>query len=223
MVSVLSDIDVVMRVVAECREESRERLPPERELAARLGLSRSRLRTAMQSLVDRGIIWREVGNGTYLGRRPLMTAKHVRAADLGSLVNPREVFETRLLIEPELARLAAMRAKSVHIEELSSCLEQMHRSTRVEDWARGDLRFHTTISDAAGNALLSMILATVHSNLNREHLGGLLDNLRARENVRASNADHARIAEAIQRRETDEAAAAMRRHIVRLSKLLFGE
>src|SRR5690242_17673471 len=101
-----ADLDRVRAFVEQARRSNRLRLPPEVELSEALGVSRGRLRAIFRKLEAEGLIWRHVGKGTFVGERSL-------AAELGSLpdlINPLEAFEARLVIEPKLAGLAALRA-----------------------------------------------------------------------------------------------------------------
>src|SRR5688572_2452703 len=84
------------------------RVPPERQLAAALDVSRAELRKALAALEAEGQVWRHVGKGTFLGERPRTAMDQI--AWLARLTNPVEVMGARFAVEPELARLAALHA-----------------------------------------------------------------------------------------------------------------
>ena len=84
------------------------RLPPERQLAEELGVSRGTLRHALADLEAEGLIWRHVGRGTFIGNRPVDTVQDL--SEVTRRTNPAGVMEARLSLEPELARLAALHA-----------------------------------------------------------------------------------------------------------------
>src|SRR5262245_35872188 len=107
-----------------------QRLPAERELAERLGLTRNRLRGSLRKLAADGLIWRHVGKGTFFGPRPTSATPQ----DLSELTNPREVMEVRFAIEPEIARLAAFRANTRDVVEMQACLEKMIATDDWNDW-----------------------------------------------------------------------------------------
>jgi DNA-binding FadR family transcriptional regulator len=132
------------------------RLPPERELAATLNLSRARLRVCLKALEERGLIWRHVGMGTFFGPRPPNLGGPL--SSLAERTNPQEVMEARLTIEPELARMATIRARQSDIDEMKACLEEMCRTENTARWLALDSRLHRTIARAAGNALMSVLL-----------------------------------------------------------------
>src|SRR5690606_13071680 len=92
------------------------KLPPERELAASMGLGRRAIRRAMEVLEAEGLIWRHQGKGTFVGRRP--TVPPYLIGEISERTNPLEVMEARLQIEPPLARIAALRASAEDISSL---------------------------------------------------------------------------------------------------------
>ena len=94
-----------------------DRLPPERRLAERFGVSRNELRRGLAQLEAEGVIWRHVGRGTFVGARPVLNLADV--AYLRELVTPDQVVRVRLMIEPETARLAARDATAADIARIS--------------------------------------------------------------------------------------------------------
>src|SRR5438105_588356 len=92
------------------------RLPPERELAAQMKVGRRSVREALSILEEEGAIWRRQGQGTFFGPPKLVNEREV--ADLAHRVNPTEIIEARLSIEPVLARLAAVRASRADIDAM---------------------------------------------------------------------------------------------------------
>ena len=94
------------------------RLPPERELAQALGVTRAELRKALAKLESEGQLWRHVGKGTFVGSRPIDNLADV--AGMARRTNPAEVMRARLAIEPEIARLAALNATPAHLSELEA-------------------------------------------------------------------------------------------------------
>ena len=95
------------------------RLPPERELCDILGVSRGELRKALAVMESNGELWRHVGKGTFIGARPAQ--EYADVAGIAALTNPRDVMRARLLIEPQIAREAALNATAGDIAELTKC------------------------------------------------------------------------------------------------------
>src|SRR3546814_18487812 len=119
------------------------RLPPERKLSEMLGVSRMALRKALAALETEGQLWRQVGKGTFIGSRPIDTFADIAAITRRS--NPGEVMRTRLLIEPEVAGLAALNATAAHVAELRKCLRPSRAAAtwrQAESW---DNRLHPGI------------------------------------------------------------------------------
>jgi DNA-binding FadR family transcriptional regulator len=186
------------------------------------------LRGALKKLVGEELIWREVGNGTYFGQRPLVKTAGNRNAESSELTNPQEVMEARVLLEPELARLAAFRARRDSIAELELCMQNMSDSQKKSDntshsnWTFWDRRFHHSIGRATNNTLLLMLLETIQKNMDRGTWGELTDKLQRHSNSDGSTQDHAAILLAIKNRNPDAAFEAMRAHLLRVQSIYFG-
>lgn len=200
-----------------------QRLPPERELAALLGLTRNRLRGGLRKLATEGLVWRHVGKGTYVGPRPVQTAGRQLMPVLGDLTNPREVMEARLAFEPELARLAAFRASAREFADMDQCIAKMTTATRWESWETWDGRLHRSIAAGTGNTLLLALFDTVQANRNKEIWGKLREAYKVGPRMQTATHEHAEIVAAIRARDPDEAAERMRRHLRAVRKSIFGE
>jgi len=217
-----SDFELLCDYISRARERGELRLPPERELGEELGLTRSRLRGLLKKLADEGSIWREVGSGTYFGQRPLHGAGAAHNTDIGELTNPREVMEARLLLEPELARLAAVRARGDNISELDLCMQKMKESGSRSDWTFWDQRFHRAIGRAADSMLLLALLDMIQSTMNRGIWGELADRLHQHESHTGSMNDHDAILNPIKSRNPKQAFESMRSHLLRVQNIYFG-
>ncbi|MCE5259089.1 MAG: FadR family transcriptional regulator [Chloroflexi bacterium] len=144
-----------------------DKLPPERDLAERLGVSRPVIREALQVLLVRGLIAVKPGCGTYI-KEP--SAKN--AADYlelyfklqhcpGSL---RDFYEVRQLLETEAAGLAAERATAEDLQALQTAIAVMQaKRESLSDFISADLEFHLALARAAHNEYLLMILGPLAS------------------------------------------------------------
>jgi DNA-binding FadR family transcriptional regulator len=193
------------------------RLPPERELADTLGVTRNRLRGVLRRMATQGEIWRHVGKGTFIGRRPLETPHNGSAMVLTS---PREVIDARLIFEPMLARLAAFNATSADVREMQLCLDKMAAGAAWPAWASWDGRLHRAIARASGNALLLAMFDTLQLYRNRD-VFRMLD--RPFQGTDMASRDHAAVVDAIRERDSRRAEAAMRKHILSLRHAIFGD
>src|SRR5262245_38610068 len=120
------------------------RLPPERALSETFSVSRAELRKALSVLEAEGQLWRHVGRGTFLGSRPLDTLADVAA--ITQRTNPAEVMKTRLLLEPEVARLAALNATPAQIAEMRVCLKKSREASSWRQYEAWDKRLHRPLA-----------------------------------------------------------------------------
>jgi DNA-binding FadR family transcriptional regulator len=198
-----------------------DRLPAERELAEVLGLSRSRLRSALKRLSKQDVVWRHVGKGTFIGPAPVSgTQTSINMPDLG---NPREIMEARLMIEPELARLASIRGTRKDFEEMDACLEKLSGSENQSTWHTWDTRLHRTIAKAAENKILLAVFDLVHSNRSKEIWGNLREILNTPDRMRDVHREHLAFTRAIQLRAPKEAEDLMRAHLLAVRRIIFRE
>lgn len=99
--------------ITSARFPLHSRLPPERALCEQLGVGRATLRHALRTLEAQGRISRHVGRGTFVGGRP--NSVHSDICALGAESTLPEMLEVRMMVEPTVARLAALRARSAHL------------------------------------------------------------------------------------------------------------
>ena len=193
------------------------RLPPERELAARLGVSRDTVREAIRSLSDTGYLVSRRGRygGTFLTERlPAVTgrAEGVNRAEIDDALRLREILEVGA------ARMAAEASLTPAEREVLSARLADVRAADPDDYRRLDSRLHLAIAEAAGSPSLVLLVAE-----NRMRLNALLDRipLLAR-NISHSDDQHDAIVDAILAGDPDAAAAAMLVHVAGSAALLRG-
>jgi DNA-binding FadR family transcriptional regulator len=187
------------------------RLPPERRLCEALGVSRAELRKALAVLESEGQIWRHVGKGTFVGGRPLDALADIAAVTRST--NPAEVMQARLLIEPEVARFAALNARAAQIGEMRLCLQRSRAAETWRQYESWDNRLHRTIGEATQNSLVLALLDTL-SAVRRAVTWGRLRAERVRPAPsHHSFAEHQEIVDAIEDRDMERACAAMRTHL----------
>lgn len=188
-----------------------QRLPPERALCTQLGVSRSLLRKALALLEAEGQVWRQVGRGTFVGTRPVSNLEALPSITNGT--NPGEVMEARLLIEPELARLAALNARPAHIEDMAHCIRQTKAAREWRIYEHWDHKLHRAIAEATGNALLLSLFDALNA-VRRAVVWGRLRTYRLTPDLdHHSFAEHDLILGAIVDRDLQGAAARMREHL----------
>lgn len=186
------------------------RLPPERELSEILGVSRGDLRKALARLEAEGQLWRHVGKGTFTGSKRVEV---MSLADIDRMTNPAEVMRTRLLIEPTIAREAALNATSQDVEALRACLARTHAATTWRRYETADNDLHRAIAEATGNRLLLALFDALNS-VRRAVVWGMLRSGQERPPAdHHSFAEHDRIVEAIERRDLEGSARTMHMHL----------
>jgi DNA-binding FadR family transcriptional regulator len=186
------------------------RLPPERELAEALGVGRSALRKGLAVLQAEGQLWRHVGKGTFWGSRPIDTVADVSAMARRS--NPVEVMGARIVIEPEIARCAALNANPAQVAEMRNCIARTLQATSWRQYELWDNRLHRAIAEATQNSLLLGLLDTLNA-VRREVTWGRLRTPDRPSANHHSFIEHQQIVDAIADRDTARAAAVMREHL----------
>jgi DNA-binding FadR family transcriptional regulator len=188
-------------------------VPPERVIAEELSVKRHTLRRALEQLRARG----ELGPAQ-AGRRAAVDAAG-QERNLVNSTNPFEVMEMRLLLEPQFARMAAMRSSLVE----SDRIRRAATTPKGADPNAADMVFHKAIAAGARNSLASelyVILNRVATD-NRLRFTDSETEL-IPERVRARDAEHARIADAIAARDPDAAEREMREHLTAIQHKIMG-
>lgn len=209
----------ILRLIADLSLKEGDKLPSERDLVERLQLSRRALRNGFEMLEAEGVLWRSVGKGTFLGQRPVVTATDILA--VGKLTNPLEIMQSRLILEPPLAALAAVRASSEDIERLRVAVEKsrtLHSHDAYELW---DERFHSEIARASGHRLLQALYATVTKLRSETSWGNLRRSTMTKELIQRFGATHTDILGAIEDRDAFRAERSMQDHLRDVLNALF--
>jgi DNA-binding FadR family transcriptional regulator len=193
------------------------RLPPERDLADRLRISRSTLRQALTTLVQSGhlVSVRGRAGGTFVAERPPM-GQDLAAEVLGE--GGRAVLDYRVAVETGAAVLAAERARGSELDRLHRLTDQMDAAIEFEDYRRADVRFHIGIAEASRSARLVAAMTEVQ---------GQMSDLIARiahpkEVLRTSNEQHRRLIAALRRGDSARAVRIARQHIEGTEHILAG-
>lgn len=210
---------VVERVYELIKQEGLEpgdRLPPERELSKRLGISRPLLRAALSSLISMGVLQSRQGSGTFLvDGPPALDSEPLRLLAQLHGFTFDHMFETRSVLEVGAAGLAAERANGEQLASMSEEISEMFAAlSDPQQFLLHDLAFHRALASASGNPTLATLVEMVSTVLYE----------RRRETIaRAHDFNeaidwHRRIYRAIRARNPEEAREAMREHILRAQR-----
>jgi DNA-binding FadR family transcriptional regulator len=189
---------------------SGDRLPPERQLTVLLGVSRRALREALGEMELQGLVWRGVGQGTFLGPKPPQPA---RAETRARASTPLAIMEARLTLEPALASLAAIKATAADLEAVARAAGRGAETRDQNSWGRWDGAFHGAIARACHNPLLLGAFEAVEASRARTDWGRLRAAITTTPMRQASALEHQAIAAAITTRDPSAAQRAMRAHL----------
>ena len=188
-----------------------EKIPPEREFAQKLKISRASLRTGIGYMAAMGIMKVRHGVGTFITEGPPEIGKSSLGL-LGALHGFKswQMFEARLLLESKMAALAAERGKEEHFTQLAEEVGEMYATIDdPEEYLIHDVRFHRTIAAASGNPILASLMETITSAL----YDGRRKTVSLTRSLKDSADVHREIYRAIRNRNPDEAQRLMERHI----------
>lgn len=150
-------------IVEEHRYNYGEKLPNENELSQELGVSRSTLREAIKTLISNGVLVVKRGKGTYVSEQFDQYAHEIDVNDfMKKQITLRDLYETRLIIEPEAAALACKRATQEEIDEILRLGEICQRELKKDPGGKARIdsesAFHGAILKASHNEFLGQFL-----------------------------------------------------------------
>jgi GntR family transcriptional regulator, transcriptional repressor for pyruvate dehydrogenase complex len=188
-----------------------DRIPPEREFAKELKISRASLRMGIGYLAAMGVMKVRHGVGTFVEDGPAEFGRSTLGL-LGALhgFKPWQMFEVRKLLETSLAALAAERGNEEHFTVLAEEVAEMYAT--IDDPAEyliHDVRFHRTIAQASGNPILAALMETISTALYEERR----KTAERAKDRKISLEAHREIYRAIRTGNAAEARSAMERHL----------
>jgi GntR family transcriptional repressor for pyruvate dehydrogenase complex len=189
-----------------------DKIPPEREFAQQLKVSRASLRTGIGYLAAMGVMKVKHGVGTFVADEPAAFGKD-SVSMMGALhgFQSWQMFEARLLIESNLAALAAERGTEEHYTALAEEVAEIFASLEnPSEFLIHDVLFHRIVAQASGNPILAALMETITSSL-YEHRRRTVE--RAID-LRESAEMHREIFRAIRSRNQDEARRMMEQHLL---------
>lgn len=209
--TVRAGLDRLDRLIDTGRFPRHSRLPPERELAVRLGVGRSTLRKALAILEAEGKIWRHVGRGTFVGD----SAPPASRADVLGLdaTTPEELLEARLVLEPAIAAFAATCARAEDIAKMRVAIVKRENAPDPQTYNLWDHTFHDIIAQSTQNPILVALVRTLNGLRKRPEWANYKRTRMSRRNRRQSAQEHADIVAAIETRDPVAAYERMRAHL----------
>ena len=195
-----------------------DRIPPERELCQQLGIARTSLREALKAMELVGMLDSRVGDGTFVNPRSEFLARPLLWAFTGTdEAELSDVMEARVLLERDLAGMAAERGTEEEIAKIGDAVRAMKDSVASgTSTIEADMTFHLAIAQAAHNSVLQNAVQLLR-NLMRQwiQLKLLIPNVPSRVLKQ-----HKEIYEAIRTRDAEAARNAMRQHLDDTARLV---
>ena len=186
------------------------RLPPERDLARQLGVSRPSVREALIALEVEGLVEVRIGSGIYVRAPDGVAASDPPEAAAG----PFELLRARYVIESECAALAAKSAKRAQVAAMEEALDEMERDMDAgRQPLPGDRLFHLRVAEATGNGALVHVVKLLWDERTGELFTRLEHHYDTPELWRSAMSEHRAVVRSIAARDADGARAAMQRHL----------
>lgn len=200
-----------------------DRLPPERELAKQLGVSRPVVREAMIALEIAGLVDVRGGAGTFVRRTRADVGRALAAAtDPGP--SPFDLIAARRMIEGEIACSAAQTVTDAGLRSLTEAIDAMRRDIDLgKDTRQADRLFHVRVAELTGNAVLVNLVDGLWTHMLAPMFDVLGRHAGLRGEDRMTVADHEKIVQALARRDPASAREAMRGHLAHVEQVLMRE
>ena len=201
--------DELMRYILEQPVEMGQKIPNEFELAERFGVGRSTIREAVKGLVSRGILEVRRGSGTYVINT---SSFEVDPLGFGKIEDKYklalDLFEVRLMIEPEIAALACRNASAEELRTLKRLCdetEQLYRSSR--NHISKDIEFHTCIARCSKNQVVETLIPVINTAVYT--FANLTHHMLMEETIKT----HRAVTDAVLKRDSVGARCAMMMHL----------
>jgi GntR family transcriptional regulator, transcriptional repressor for pyruvate dehydrogenase complex len=189
-----------------------DQLPAERDLAQRLGVSRTAVREAVKTLREKGLVEAYSGRGTFITDATSQAAR--QSFDLMVKIGQQEgsphLAELRLILEPGIAALAAARVQDEDLAAMREAVAVMDGAQNdPEAFIEADLDFHLALAEAAANPLILSLIDSIVGLLREQRI-----KIFSREGgPQRGQFHHKRILEAVERRDPEVARNAMGAHL----------
>lgn len=209
--------DIIKELLALIASDSLPdgRLPPERLLCEEFGVSRTSLREALSALTQLGVL--ETHGKAKYGHAAAAVAQIIsrnQGTERDVVSGPLEV---RLILEPAVAAIAALRASDDMVARIETCLLQMEGAqAAAKPGIDEDTAFHVAIAQATGNRTLEQLVTALTSTLRQSRLLSF----EPTDALRTAIRDHRVIVDAIAAHDPERARAAMERHLGHVESLV---
>lgn len=203
--------DIMSMIVIEKKFLPGDKLPNENELSEELNISRTTLREAIRILVTNGVLEIRRGKGTYV--KEDIEVNNIES--LGNLadakINAKDLYEMRLIFEPEAAYYATIRASDAELERILDYGTRIEQKIKCnEDRTAFEQKFHKSIVKATHNEFMEKLMPVIYEAIDK----GVILSKRKELAIKDTINDHNMIMEFIRNRNPEGAKSAMKIHIL---------
>lgn len=203
--------DILTMIIIEKRFLPGEKLPNEIDLSQELEISRTTLREAVRILAANGVVEIRRGVGTFVREGFQIDDKQGISSLAAVRTDIRDLYEMRLIVEPEAAYYAAMRASEEEIEHILQLGKKIETEiTEEKDRTQTERNFHRAIAKASHNEFMTRLLPVIYQAIDK----GVQLSIKKTKAVSDTVQDHRAIMEFLQKRNGEGARSAMRIHIL---------
>ena len=204
--------DRLAEMIVHGRFAPGDKLPNELELSSELNVSRTTLREALRILSTRGLVEVRRGVGTFVTESRNIHADYDVLKIQNTNVNTKDLYEMRLMFEPQAAYYACLRASDEELREIFRYCELNEQMIRSADplWDETEQKFHNSIASATHNPFITALLPIFNRAI---HHGILLAN-EAPEVAEMTLHDHRVLTQYLKERNPEGAKTAMQLHII---------
>ncbi|MCT4619827.1 MAG: FadR family transcriptional regulator [Marinisporobacter sp.] len=187
-----------------------DKLPNEIQLSKILNVSRSTVREAIKILVSRNILEIKRGKGTFVCEKPGIATDPLGVTFMNKKDLLLYLFETRLIIEPEIAALAAKRATEKNVKALEEAFAKMKKDIlEGKDHTETDMDFHNIIAKSSQNPIIKRIVPIINDSIKE----GYLETKDIPESGEKVISYHEKVLEAIKNKDEKAARQHMKEHV----------
>ena len=217
-------VDQIVDLVRNGEFPNGAQLPPERDLAEQLGVSRASLREALSALQILGLVETRPGQGTFVCAEKVPSLLQFDASWLyEEEESPFAILQARKTVEPYIAALAAGQRSNASLKRLDEILDSVEADPFDRTiFTEGDRKFHKAIAEATDNPVLVSMMSIVHELMGHKLWLTLMmgSTLATSGRVQEALAEHRRVYEAIKAQDEKAAAAQMREHLDSVEKYM---
>ncbi len=208
--------NILSMITIEKRFSVGDKLPNEIELSQELNVSRTTLREAIRILVAYDILEIRRGRGTYVTEKALKQPQDFE--QLSAIkVNAKDLYEMRLIFEPEAAYLAAVRGTDAEIKRILDYGRRIEEEIRTGgDRTKEEQSFHKAIAQATHNEFMNKLMPILYQAISK----GVVLSSHSEKAVNDTIVDHRMIMDFLEQRNAEGAKSAMRIHIMHAIKQL---